>query len=73
MSGFLIFVKLTCQILLFEPTHFADPSAGRVVHRLAEPNQLEFLELKATEQIASPEVRQYPQSTVSSPTNTILY
>ncbi|XP_063627574.1 sodium channel protein Nach-like isoform X3 [Cydia splendana] len=51
------------DIFLFDPTHFADPSGGRVLQRLSEPNEVTVLELRSVKQIATAEVRKYPLST----------
>ncbi|XP_061721617.1 sodium channel protein Nach-like [Cydia pomonella] len=51
------------DIFLFDPTHFADPSGGRVLQRLSQPNEAMVLELRSVRQIATTEVRKYPLST----------
>ncbi|CAH0400329.1 unnamed protein product [Chilo suppressalis] len=51
------------DLFLFDPTHFADPSGGRVIHRLIEPNQVMLLHLKSVKQYATHEVRRYPLET----------
>ncbi|XP_063367232.1 pickpocket protein 28-like [Cydia amplana] len=50
------------DIFLFDPTHFADPSGGRVLQRVSQPNEAMVLELRSVRQIATAEVRKYPLS-----------
>ncbi|XP_047994404.1 sodium channel protein Nach-like [Leguminivora glycinivorella] len=50
------------DIYLFDPTHYVDPSGGRVLQRVSEPNEVMVLELRSARQIATNEVRKYPLS-----------
>ena len=49
---------------MFDPTHFADMTGGRVLHRIGQPDQAEYFQLSSIKQIASAEVRKYPLKTV---------
>ncbi|XP_063539375.1 sodium channel protein Nach-like [Cydia strobilella] len=51
------------DVFLFDPTHFADPSGGRVLQRVSQPNEVMVLELRSVKQVATTEVRKYPLST----------
>ncbi|XP_052756732.1 sodium channel protein Nach-like [Galleria mellonella] len=52
------------DVLLFDSTHFADPSGGRVIHRIVEINKAIFIELQSVKQTATAEVRKYSPTTV---------
>ncbi|XP_068619389.1 sodium channel protein Nach-like [Battus philenor] len=47
------------EILVYDSTHFADPSGDRVILRLAEPNTATLLKLNSVKQVATQEVRKY--------------
>ncbi|XP_072929568.1 sodium channel protein Nach-like [Epargyreus clarus] len=51
------------EVLIFDPTHFADPSGGRVIQRNVQPGQAVYFELQSIKQVATREVRKYPYST----------
>ncbi|XP_063895927.1 sodium channel protein Nach [Helicoverpa armigera] len=51
------------EVLLFDPTHFADLTGGRVLQRTAQPNHLQMFQISSVKQIASSEVRKYPAKT----------
>ncbi|KAJ8713877.1 hypothetical protein PYW08_007497 [Mythimna loreyi] len=51
------------EILIFDPTHFADITGGRVLQRTVQPNQAEFFQIASIKQVASAEVRKYPLKT----------
>ncbi|XP_049877884.1 pickpocket protein 19-like [Pectinophora gossypiella] len=51
------------DILIFDPIHYADPNAGRVIHRMSEPNKALSLELKSSKQLSTYEVRKYAAKT----------
>ncbi|XP_013147706.1 PREDICTED: sodium channel protein Nach-like [Papilio polytes] len=51
------------EILIFEPTHYADPNSGRVSQRFVQPGQFLQLGLKSIKQVATPEVRKYNPET----------
>ncbi|XP_046971603.1 sodium channel protein Nach-like [Vanessa cardui] len=50
------------EVLIFDPTHFADPTGGRVTQRIAQPDQAVFFEIHSIKQIATDEVRKYPET-----------
>ncbi|KPJ18038.1 hypothetical protein RR48_11886 [Papilio machaon] len=58
-------VSIMKNILIFDPTHYADTNSGRVSQRLAQPSQSVHLGLRSTKQIATPEVRKYSVETMS--------
>ncbi|CAK1552337.1 unnamed protein product [Leptosia nina] len=58
-----IYNMMGFEILLFDPTHFPDPSGGRVIQRSAQPDQVVMIKVTSTKQIATTEVRKYPQTT----------
>ncbi|KAJ2953151.1 hypothetical protein O0L34_g722 [Tuta absoluta] len=51
------------DILIFDSLHFADPTAGRVSHRMSGPGAAVSLEIKAIKQIATSEIRKYSLNT----------
>uniref|UniRef100_A0A2A4JYA3 Sodium channel protein Nach n=1 Tax=Heliothis virescens TaxID=7102 RepID=A0A2A4JYA3_HELVI len=51
------------EILIFDPTHFADMTGGRVLQRIVQPNHLQLFHISSIKQIASSEVRKYPSKT----------
>lgn len=50
--------------MILDATHFADPTGGRVIQRIAQPDQAVLFELHSIKQIATKEVRNYPVTTV---------
>ncbi|KAI5632512.1 amiloride-sensitive sodium channel domain-containing protein [Phthorimaea operculella] len=51
------------DILIFDSMQFADPTAGRVNHRISEPGVAVMLEIKSTKQVATREIRKYSLNT----------
>ncbi|CAF4798810.1 unnamed protein product [Pieris macdunnoughi] len=51
------------EILIFDPTHYPDPNGGRVIQRTVQPDQEVFIKIVSTKQIATKEVRKYPERT----------
>ncbi|CAH0728223.1 unnamed protein product, partial [Brenthis ino] len=58
-----LFNMIGFEVLIFDPTHFADPTGGRVIQRIAQPDHAVFFEIKSIKQIATTEVRKYPPKT----------
>ncbi|XP_059058270.1 sodium channel protein Nach-like [Achroia grisella] len=51
------------DVLVFDSTHFADPTGGGVIHRVLEINKAIYVELQSVKQIATTEVRKYSTQT----------
>nr|XP_032521529.1 sodium channel protein Nach-like [Danaus plexippus plexippus] len=47
------------EIFIFESSHFGDPTGGRVIQKITQPDYLSFFEIYSVKQTATPEVRKY--------------
>ncbi|CAB3248766.1 unnamed protein product [Arctia plantaginis] len=52
------------QVLIYDPRQFPEMSGGKAQYRIAQPNQVDVLQIKSIKQYAAPEVHNYPRSTV---------
>ncbi|XP_052744147.1 sodium channel protein Nach [Bicyclus anynana] len=51
------------EVLIYDATHYADPTGGNIIQRIIQPDQFALFEINTVKQVATKEVRKYPPKT----------